>query len=71
MIQTEMMQNWDLYRRYAGESLGPLPHYVEQWNGQIQQGYRQAANALQRAIGPQDFRALVPTVWAPVGANRF
>lgn len=71
MIQSEMMHNWDLYERYAGDELGALPRHVVRWNSQIDQGYRQAANAVQRAIGPQDFRALVPTVWAPAGMNRF
>jgi hypothetical protein len=71
LFQTEMMHNWDLYQRSAGDVLGTLPQAVDAWNQQIAQGYRQTQGAVRAAIGPQQFRALVPTVWATMGMNRF
>jgi hypothetical protein len=71
MLQSEMMHNWDLYRQCLGQTLGPMPRFVDSWNQQITQGYREASRAVQAAIGPDQFRTLVPTVWAPMGMNRF
>jgi hypothetical protein len=71
LLQAEMEHNWDLYRQSLGQVLGALPRAVNNWNRQISQGYCQANEAIQSAIGPQQFRQLVPTVWPTIGMNRF
>lgn len=71
LFQTDMMHNWNLYQQSRGAALGILPSFVEAWNRQTAAGYRQTLGAVRAALDPVQFHSLVPTVWAPVGMNRF